>query len=158
MKKYLFITLCALAIVGCTPQRITNVTEVTEVVNASTTASYIYQVDAWTYTDFVDGSGPPYANNFFYARANFPELTADLYKKANIQVYRVHDEYQHILPEVQHREEQLSDGTWNFYTQTVDAVFGPGWIEFDVTHSDFQYEQDVTYVPEVMKFRVVLTW
>ena len=157
MKKYLFITLCALTIVGCTPQRITNVTEVTEVVNASTTASYTYQVDAWNYTNFVS-QGSPYANNYFYARADFPELTADLYQRANIQVYRVHDNYQHILPEVQHKEEQLTDGTWNLYTQTVDAVFGPGWIEFAVTHSDFQYEQDVTYSPEVMRFRVVLTW
>lgn len=150
MKKYLFLLLCSLTIVGCTTQN------VTEVVYKSTTTSYVYQVDQWNYTDYVN-QGSPYANNFFYARAEFPELTADVYRNADIQVYRVHDGYQHVLPEVQHYEEQLDANTWNFFTQTVDCIYGPGWIEFDVTHSDFQYESDVTYAPEVMQFRVVIT-
>lgn len=146
MKKYLFLLLCSLTIVGCTTQNVTK----------STTTSYVYQVDRWEYTDYVN-QGLPYANNYFYARAQFPELTADVYRNADIQVYRVHDGYQHVLPEVQHYEEQLDTNTWNFFTQTVDCIYGPGWIEFDVTHSDFQYESDVTYAPEVMQFRVVIT-
>ena len=149
MKKYLFLLLCSLTIVGCTTKN------VTEVVYKSTTLSYTYQVDRWNYTNMTD-RGLPYANNYFYARADFPELTAEVYRNANIQVYRVRDGYQHVLPEVQHYEEQL-DSIWNFFTQTVDCIYGPGWIEFNVTHSDFEYESDVTYEPEVMQFRVVVT-
>lgn len=149
MKKYLFLVLCALTIVGCTTNKIT------EVVEKSTTTSCLIPVDRWDYTNYVY-QGSPYANNYFYAKFELSELTVDDCRYANIQVYRVHDGYQHVLPEVQHYEEEIATDTWNFYTQTVDCIYGPGWIEFDVTHSDFRYEQE-TYVPEPMQFRVVIT-
>lgn len=150
MKKYLFLLLCVPAIVGCTTKN------VTEVVYRTTTVSYVYQVDTWNYSN-LSSQGSPFANNYFYAKADFPELTADVCRNANIQVYRVRDGYQHVLPEVQHYEQQIDAENWNFYTQTVDCIYGPGWIEFDVTHSDFEYESDLSYVPEAMQFRVVIT-
>ena len=150
MKKYLFLLLCSLTIVGCTTQN------VTEVVYRSNSTSFLYQVDRWNYSNLTD-QGSPYANNYFYAKADFPELTADICRSANIQVYRVHSGYQHVLPEVQHYEQQVDATSWNFFTQTVDCIYGPGWIEFDVTHSDFEYETDLTYEPEAMQFRVVIT-
>lgn len=153
MKKYLFLLLCSLAIVSCTEQKI---------VYQTSNQSFTYTINAWDYTNMVDQQGTPYANNYFYKRVNVPELTREMVLNGNIQVYRVHyidtpNEYLHILPEVQHNEELQQDGSYKFYTQTIDAIYGEGWIEFAVYMSDFFYEDDLQYVPEIMNFQVVLT-
>ena len=63
----------------------------------------------------------------------------------------------HILPYVRHYEELLSDGTWHYYTETVDCMYGPGWVEFNYRASDFAYEDNVNINPTSMQFSIVIT-
>ncbi len=64
---------------------------------------------------------------------------------------------QHLLPYSRHYEEQRTDGTWNYYTETIDCVFGIGWVEFDFSSSDFAYEDNLNINPLGMDFRIVIT-
>ncbi len=142
-----------LAIVSCTEKKVYE----TNTIYKSTTVSVEYVIESWEYTNYVNADGLPYDNNFFFKTVDVPELTAEAVKKGNIHVYRVYKDYQACLPEVTHFEEVLEDNSWNYFTQTVNFIYGQGWMVFDVTHSDFFYEDDLTYVPETMRFRVVIT-
>jgi hypothetical protein len=123
--------------------------------------SYQYTVfkEHWNYTDYTDPDGRPYASNFFYATLNVPELSQDIADKGLVQVYRVIDDVQHLLPMVRHMEEltDTANMVYNFYTETINFCYGTGWIEIDLTQSDFFYEDHITYTPDAMLFRVVLT-
>ena len=156
MKKILFgslMLLFMLGLVSCEKEQI------------KSTKSYQYTVfrENWYYSDYTDPEGRPYASNFFYAQINIPELTQDIANNGSVQVYRIINDVQHMLPLVQHREEltgtdpDTGELLYNYYTETINFCYGAGWIEIDLTQSDFFYEDDVTYTPDAMLFRVVLT-
>ena len=120
----------------------------------------VYRND-WKYSDFGQKEGNPYANNYFFYTVDVPEITDDVFKGGDVQIYIVmNKEMQHNLPYVRHYEEYVevdSVGQWNYYTETVDAFYGKGWVEFQLTSSDFYYEDHIEYEPNAMSFRVVIS-
>lgn len=118
----------------------------------------VYKAD-WKYSDLGAKEGNPYANNYFFCTFDAPELTEDVFKYGNVEIYDVfNNEMQHVLPYVRHYEEyNAADSVWNYYTETVDAYYGVGWIEFQLSSSDFMYEDDLSYMPNAATFRVVIT-
>mgnify|MGYP003302701467 CR=1 FL=1 len=152
MKKVLFFILLACTFMACN----TTVYEL----QMETIDVYIGAED-WKYTNY-DQNGSPYANNYFFATVNVPEITQSVFEKGQVNAFVVYDANtsyasKHILPYVRHYEEQLSNGDWNFYTETVDCMYGPGWVEFNYRASDFAYENDVTINPVGMRFSIVIT-
>lgn len=126
-----------------------------------TVESYDVHVSArdWQYTDY-DGS--PYSNNYFYAVVEVPEITASVFEEGEVQAFVVYDKrsndpYKHVLPYVRHYEELLENGVWNYYTETVDCVYGIGWVEFNYRASDFAYEDHEDINPTDMDFTIVVT-
>lgn len=160
MKKisYLFLTVCFIVLgftsckreyicvdpCNCRPNEVINVN--------------VYRAD-WHYSDLGYKEGNPYANNYFYCTVDVPEITSAVLKGGNVQIYTVmNDGMQHVLPYVRHYEEyNATDDVWNYFTETVDAFFGLGWVEFQLTSSDFYYEDHVEYEPNAMSFRVVIS-
>ena len=118
-------------------------------------------VDQWDYTgDLKEFQGQ--GNNYFFAKFDVPALTNYVYTDGNVQVYLVENGAQYQLPFVRHQYEILNDGTYLFFTRTIDAHFGVdskgGWVQIDLRDSDFEYEVDATINPAAMKFRVVMTY
>lgn len=120
----------------------------------------------WQYTNFTDGG----FNNYFYAVVdNLPELSSVVYQNGNVQAYiyvEVGNEYiQRPLPYLMPIEEVNDSGEQTAtYIQKVDFAFGIGWVQFEMYDSDFGYElpdksgNAPSYVPEEMKFRLVMTY
>ena len=112
-------------------------------------------VDQWDYTNFA---APNNNNNYFFAKFDVPALTSFIYSDGNVQVYLVENGSQHVLPFVRHQYE-IVDDKYNFFTRTIDAHFGVGWVQIDLRDSDFEYEVDSSIPdPKAMKFRVVMTY
>jgi len=116
---------------------------------------YEFSVSQWYYTDFKD-------NNFYYFIKEVPSLTNNVFLDGNVQVYYIYRDsngelVQRTLPYVLHMYETV-DGKVNYVTRTTDFEYGVGWVQINVTDSDFMYEKDQTIVPSVMDFRVVMTW
>lgn len=154
MKKILVLMLPILALVGCGNSY---------TYNGFTVESYDVHIDAsdWQYTNYTS-NGTPFANNYFYCTVNMPEITSSVFNDGEVQAYIVYDKhssqaFKHLLPYVRHYEELLANGTWNYYTETVDCVYGVGWVEFNYRASDFAYEDNVNINPNDMDFTIVLT-
>lgn len=156
MKKYFLPLFLLLTLVSCNKNYNTTVVGSTqEVVSVSIKAN------DWQYTDNGQSASTQFNNNYFYAVVDMPEITQYIFDNGEVQAYIVYnngtdDAMQHLLPYVRHYEEQ-KDSTWNFYTETVDCVYGIGWMEFNFRASDFAYEEDVDINPQAMDFRVVIT-
>lgn len=114
----------------------------------------------WQYTGLKD-------NNYFFAKFDMPEIDSNVYNNGTVQVYREQDyttnnPIQTPLPTVRLSEYSVEDEngnvTWYNYTETVDYEYGRGTLTIFYTVSDFDYELDETFVPETMRFRVVLLW
>lgn len=152
MKKILFWFLLMVCLTGCT----------TIVSDLEMEAIDVYvSADDWQYTDYTQDN-TPFANNYFYATVNVPEITNSVFSKGEVKAYVVYDRNtsnasKHILPYVRHYEEKLNDGTWHYYTETVDCMYGPGWVEFNYRASDFAYEDNVNINPVGMHFTIVVT-
>ena len=115
-----------------------------------------FYVDKWDYSNIPLDKG---GNNYFYAAFDLPELTRAIYLDGNVQMYLVEKNFQHVLPYVYHQYTMQQDTIFHPFTRTIDALFGTGWVEFQVRDSDFEYEVDNTIPdPDPMSFRVVLTW
>lgn len=120
----------------------------------------------WFVKDYsVDNSAHKWAlavssdGNYYRCTFDVPELTEFVFLSGNVQGYiYLYDpngaEYQHDLPYSLHILATDQNGNPYPYTQTIDFVFGVGWIEFQYTNSDFQYPE----VPGPMNFRLALTW
>lgn len=154
MKKIFVLLLPLLALMSCGN---------TYIYDGFTVKSYNVHVDAtdWQYTNYTE-NGSPYANNYFYCQVDMPEVTSSVFERGEVQAYVVYDKrssnaFKHILPYVRHYEELRLDGTWNYYTETVDCVYGVGWVEFNYRASDFAYEDDVKINPYAMDFTIVIT-
>lgn len=131
--------------------------------NGFSVETYDVHIDAsdWQYTDYT-ADGLPYANNYFFCTVNMPEITSSVFNNGEVQAYIVYDKRtskasKHILPYVRHYEELLSNGIWNYYTETVDCMYGIGWVEFNYRASDFAYEDNVNINPTDMDFTIVVT-
>lgn len=154
MKKFIILLFPLLALMSCGNSY---------TYNGFTVKSYDVHigVDDWQYTDYTN-NGTPWANNYFYCAVNMPEITSSVFEDGEVQAYIVYDKrtsnaFKHILPYVRHYEEQLADGAWNYYTETVDCVYGVGWVEFNYRASDFAYEDNVNINPTDMDFTIVIT-
>ena len=154
MKKFYLLLLPLLALMSCGNSY---------TYNGFSVETYDVHIDAkdWQYTDYV-ANGMPYANNYFYCTINMPEITSSVFNNGEVQAYIVYDKRtsqasKHILPYVRHYEEQLTNGNWNYYTETVDCMYGIGWVEFNYRASDFAYEDDVNINPTNMDFTIVIT-
>ena len=106
----------------------------------------------------------------FYAHFDVPEITQYVYEKGNYSLHRIYnfarqDEYQVALPQSVFMIEDVTDGEGNtyeyYYTQEVDYRVGIGYVEVQVTNSDYLYEEDQQgYLvnPETMDFHLQLIW
>jgi len=104
---------------------------------------------SWAYS-YLDN------NNYFYATVDMPELTQDVFNNGMIKMYRwVANNVQMEMPFTRHNEVEIN-GTWYFYTETVDYEFSVGQMTIYYTVSDFDYELDETFVPAEMKFRCTI--
>jgi len=118
----------------------------------------------WRYTG--DNAGQlQYANNYYYAAYDISQLTSFIFNSGNVQAYLIEknsygEETQRPLPFTRHKEEWNEQGDKFTYTETYDYFYGVGWIEFNYTASDFEYEKSggIQYRPTDKQFRVVMTW
>lgn len=107
----------------------------------------------WQYTNVND-------NNYFFATVDMPEITENVFDFGVIKMYRVYDfdntnATQIELPYVRHKEEFVNNGRV-FYTETVDYEYGIQKLTIFYTESDFNYESDLSFIPEQMQFRCTI--
>ena len=101
-------------------------------------------------------------NNYYYATVDMPEITANVFNKGCVKMYRTfnfgqQDATQVEMPYVRVAEDVLSGGRKNFYTETVDYQFCVGSLSIFYTASDFLYEQNPDdCIPIDMQFRCVI--
>ena len=112
------------------------------------------QSSPWDYSEYDN-------NNYYFAKFNVDALSSFVFTDGNVNGYIVltenGQEIQHSLPYVLHKY-VIENGEKIFFTETVDFVYGVGWVQIEVRDSDFAYEDNVEIVPDVMKFRIVLTY
>ena len=106
----------------------------------------------------------------YYAHFDIEELTSNVYNYGNYSLHRVYnvgtkDEYQVALPQSIFKIENVQDEEGNtseyYYTQEVDYRVGVGYVEIQVTNSDYFYEEDSKgslVPPERMDFHLQLIW
>lgn len=114
--------------------------------------------EAWQYTDNPDG-----LNNCFKAVIPTEKLTREKLDGGIFNVYRLldlntSDPKQQILPYTRYYEQPLTNGEIAFYSETIDYEVGLGCVYVYYTLSDFYYEEDLTFVPAPMKFRLVIVY
>ena len=102
--------------------------------------------------------------NRYYCQFEVPELTSTIYNYGEVSLNREYntgtkDAYQVALPETTYKSEQLTDSVGNlvdyYYQQHVDYIYGIGFVEVDLTISDFIYGD---FQPEDMLFRLQMTY
>jgi len=100
----------------------------------------------------------------FYVRFTIDWITSDVYNYGEFSVHREYnsgtkDAYQVALPQSQYLWENVQDSTGTettvYYQQLVDYRIGVGYVEIQVTNSDYFYGD---YKPEDMLFRLQLTY
>lgn len=155
-KSFVFALLVVVTLSGCHYSTNTTVIGSTQkVVNVAVAAQ------GWKYTQLSDTT--PFANNYFYATVDIPEITATVFDKGEVHAYAVYDRNsnnyarQYLLPFVTPKEEQLQNDDWIYYTEIYDFTYGIGWGEFNYRASDFAYEDDTKINPPAMDFRIVIT-
>ena len=112
----------------------------------------------WQYPDWSD-------NNFFFATVNMPEITEPVFDKGIVSVYRVFnwdfaDATQIALPYSRPVEIAGRDctGARSHFTETLEPEYGIGTLTISYTRSDFNYEDDLYFVPEAMQFRCTIIY
>lgn len=147
MKRILLFTIAAIALFSsCTKV-------VRETLDPQVVALNVPQ-DSWRYS-YNDN------NNYFFVEIDLPEMTDAAFRNGMIKMYRTFDfnsknATQMEMPYVRLNEFQYDDGSWGFYTETVDYEFKVGTVTIFYTASDFDYELNETFVPEAMSFRAVI--
>ena len=92
----------------------------------------------------------------FYFRCNVPEITYNMYNYGNWSLSREFnkgfpDAYQVALPMSVFKADTLTEPTIVYYTQHIDYRIGVGYVEIQLTNSDYLYSQEN---PETMYFRL----
>ncbi len=156
MKKYfVFFLIIAATLVGCDCSTTNIIGSTQKIVNVTV------KDREWQYTEFSDTTY--FANNYFFAGVDVPEITEHVFDYGEVKAYVVYDNNlanyarQHLLPFVTPAEAQLKDGTWVYYTEVYDFTYGIKWAEFNYRVSDFAYEEDRKFTPPTMDFRIVIT-
>lgn len=108
-------------------------------------------VKEWRLVESVEG-------NYYRSTWDVPELTEFVFTDGNVNGYiYLYDEkgakYQHDLP-YSLPIRVVENGQTFDYTRVIDFVYGVGWVELQLTNSDFVYPT----APEAMDFRIVMTW
>lgn len=105
----------------------------------------------------------------FYYHFDVPEITSYVYNYGNWSICREYfgndaksqaDDYQVALPQSLYMVEEVVDTVTNtftpvYYTQHLDYRLGIGYVDIQVTNSDYFYGQDN---PEDMSFRLQLIY
>ncbi|MBR6116714.1 MAG: hypothetical protein IKP93_04480 [Paludibacteraceae bacterium] len=100
----------------------------------------------------------------FYCHFDIEELTANVYNYGEVSVSREYnsgtkDAYQVALPMSLYMVEEVDDGqggtSYIYYTQHIDYRVGIGYVEVQLTNSDYAYADEK---PESMIFRLQLTY
>jgi hypothetical protein len=96
----------------------------------------------------------------YYYHFDVPEITPFVYNYGNWSISREYnsgtkDAYQVALPQSVYMTEALADGSIAYYTQHIDYRVGIGYVEIQLTNSDYFYEQEN---PENMLFRLQLIY
>ena len=107
----------------------------------------------------------------FYYRFDVPELTAKVYNYGNWTISREYNKgtdyaYQVALPMSVYCHDTLSDNSVVYYTRHTDYRVGYGYVDIQVTDSDFPYAVDPStgkhqikgFTPEDMFFRMQLLY
>jgi hypothetical protein len=101
-----------------------------------------------------------YNTQQYYYHFDVPEVTPFVYNYGNWSISREYnsgtkDAYQVALPQSVYMTEELADGSIAYYTQHIDYRVGIGYVEIQLTNSDYFYEQEN---PENMLFRLQLIY
>lgn len=115
---------------------------------------------AWNEWKFDD------VNLQFYTHFNIDAITADVYNYGNYSLHREYNSgkknaYQVALPQSVFMVDSLGNGEVAYYTQHIDYRVGIGYVEIQVTNSDYFYPTDGQgnlYAPDDMNFRLELIY
>jgi len=150
MRKYVLLSLLALMLAGMTS------CEKNEGPQMQKSIYLTVNQDEWQY-DKTLGQ--------FYAHFTLPDITAKAYDYGNYSLYRVYkmhtpDEYQVALPETVYLVEMMTDTITGeeyeyYYQQHVNYRIGIGYVELQVTNSDYWYSEEN---PERMDFHLQLVY
>ena len=102
----------------------------------------------------------------FYTHFNIDAITADVYNYGNYSLHREYNSgqknaYQVALPQSVFMVDSLGNGEVAYYTQHIDYRVGIGYVEIQVTNSDYFYPTDGQgnlYAPDDMNFRLELIY
>lgn len=108
-------------------------------------------------------------NQQFYTHFDVPEITANIYNYGNYSLHREYNTglstaYQVALPQSLLLSETVTQDSGTsvvYYTQLVDYRVGVGYVEVQVTNSDFYYPtntQGNLIKPESMVFHLQLIY
>jgi hypothetical protein len=100
----------------------------------------------------------------YYCHFNVAEISSDVYNYGEVSISREYnsgkkDAYQVALPMSLYMVEEVDDGqggtAYIYYTQHIDYRVGIGYVEVQLTNSDYAYANEK---PESMIFRLQLTY
>ena len=106
----------------------------------------------------------------FYCDFDMPEITAKMYNYGSWTLNREYnrgyrDAYQVALPMSEYAHDTLVNGSVLYYTRHTDYRIAVGYIDVQVTYSDFPFEKDASgkynltgLVPEGMDFHLQLVY
>ena len=102
----------------------------------------------------------------FYCHKDISVITAKIYDNGNWSLSRefdkgTNDAYQVALPMSMFMTDTLSDNSVVYYTQYLDYRLGIGYVEIQLTNSDYMYitdEKGNLAPPETMYFRLQLMY
>jgi hypothetical protein len=102
---------------------------------------------------------------FFY-HFDVPEITAKVYDNGNWSIGREYNKgnknaYQVALPMSSYKADTLSDKSVVYYTEHIDYRVGIGYVEIQLTNSDYFYaydEKGKIIKPDNMDFRLQLIY
>lgn len=108
-------------------------------------------------------------NEQFYVHFDVPEITSKVFDKGSYSLHREYnsgtsDVYQVALPQTLFLWESVTSGSSTqtiYYQQLVDYRIGIGYVEIQVTNSDFYYPSDANnnlIKPEAMVFHLQLIY
>ena len=96
----------------------------------------------------------------YYFHFDVPEITSYVYNYGNWSICRefnagIGDAYQVALPMSTYMVYAINDSTDGYYTQHIDYRLGIGYVEVQLTNSDYFYDEEK---PENMLFRLQLIY
>jgi len=141
MKKHIYLALvCATALVGCQEKA-------PECKFHTTTLTMTVKKSDWKFDD---------KEKFFFCAFDAPEITTKIYNTGSWTMHRKMNfnspnEYQVALPSNTFKNDTLTEEAVVHYTQYIDFRIGVGFVEIQLTNSDYLYGQEP---PETMQFRL----